>query len=280
MILIADSGATKTDRMIISGASCEEINTNGINPFHQTKEKIENIISNELITKLECHNLKEFNEIYFYGAGCLPEQATVVKDILKKVFSKANIEIQTDLMGAARVLCGNSPGIACILGTGTNSCEYNGHYITKNTSPLGYILGDEGSGAYIGKRFIGDCLKGQLPSYLKDGLLEEYRITTKDILNKVYREPQANRFLASITPYIYKHKSEEYIKTFLKDCFKEFFNRNLKSYNKELEVSFTGSVAWYFQDEIKETAKELGYKIGKFIKNPINGLARFHSKKY
>lgn len=277
MILIADSGATKTDWMLLSGNSRTIIQTGGINPFHQTKEEIESVVFKELMPKLEDTDTEKILHIFFYGAGCVPEPSTVVQDILQEAFLRAETEIYTDLMGAARALCKDQPGIACILGTGANSCEYNGKEITSNVSPLGYILGDEGSGAYIGKRFIGDCLKNQLPTHLKEGLLNEYGLTPKDILDKVYREPMANRFLASITPYIYKHKSEKETNAFLKDCFREFFNRNLNSYKKDLKVSFTGSIAWFFQEEIKETATESGYTTGIFIKSPINGLADFHT---
>lgn len=280
MILIADSGATKTDWMILSGKSRTEIQTEGINPFHQTKDKIQSIICEKLVPELKNFDTDDIDSIFFYGAGCLPEQSTVIKDILNNTFVNANAEIHTDLTGAARALCKNSPGIACILGTGANSCEYDGKDIIKNVSPLGYILGDEGSGAYLGKRFIGDCMKNQLPSYLKDGMMTEFKLTVKDILDKVYREPQANRFLASVTPYIYRHKSDKEVKDFLKDCFGEFFNRNLRSYNKNLKVSFTGSVAWFFQDEIKETATGLGYSTGIFIKSPIYGLADYHQNKF
>lgn len=280
MILIADSGATKTDWMILSENSGIEIQTKGINPFHQTKDKIQSVICKELVPKLKNFDTNDIDSIFFYGAGCLPETSTAIKEILDNTFVNANSEIHTDLTGAARALCKNSPGIACILGTGANSCEYDGTNIINNVSPLGYILGDEGSGAYLGKRFIGDCLKNQLPSYLKEGMLKELNLNVKGILDKVYREPQANRFLASVTPYIYRHKSDKDVKEFLKDCFGDFFKRNLRSYNKNLKVSFTGSVAWFFQDEITETATGLGYSTGIFIKNPIYGLADYHKNQF
>lgn len=279
MILIADSGATKTDWMIVSENSNKLIGTEGINPFHQTEDYIRSIINSSLLSKMRRENIYIHNitEIHFYGAGCLPQPAMKIINILKEIFPEATVEAETDLTGAARALCGNKPGIACILGTGSNSCMYDGEKITANVSPLGYILGDEGSGAYLGKRFISDCLKDQLPEYLKAGLLEEYNLTAANILNKVYREPQANRFLASVTPYIYKVKKDTNVKTFLSKCFTDFFRRNIMGYDTTLEISFAGSVAWYFQEEIKETAISLGLKTGRFMKEPIWGLKDFHN---
>ena len=156
MILIADSGATKTDWMVVSDNCSKLIGTEGINPFHQTEDYIRNIINSSLLPKMERENICIHNitEVHFYGAGCLPQPAMKISNILKEVFPEATVKAETDLTGAARALCGNKPGIACILGTGSNSCMYDGERITANVSPLGYILGDEGSGAYLGKRYI------------------------------------------------------------------------------------------------------------------------------
>lgn len=283
MIIIADSGATKTDWMIVSEDDVTKIiNTEGINPFHQSEDYMRRIITTSLLPQIE-NNIDKTNDkitsIYFYGAGCLPKSAIKIKKILNETFSNAVIHTETDLMGAARALYSNTPGIVCILGTGSNSCMYDGVKITRNISPLGYILGDEGSGAYLGKKFIADCLKEQLPEYLKQGLLTEYNLTTENILNNVYRQPQANRFLASITPYIYKVRNDSNVRTFLHNCFTEFFKRNIMNYDTTLDISFVGSVAWYFQEEIKESAITLGLKTRKFIKEPIWGLKEFHKNK-
>ena len=274
MILIADSGATKTDWLISDANKSEILKTEGINPFHQDENYIRKIIETDLLPQIEKENI---SEIYFYGAGCLPEPAEKIINILQDFFTGTKVHAYTDLMGAARALCGKKPGIACILGTGSNSCMYDGKEITRNVSPLGYILGDEGSGAYLGKKFIADCLKGQLPENIKNDFLSNCGLTVEDILRKVYREPQANRFLASLTPYIYNIKHEAQVKNFLCQCFTDFFERNVMKYDTSLEISFTGSVSWYFQDEIKETAKRLNLKTGKFIKEPIWGLKEFHN---
>ncbi len=275
MILIADSGSTKTDWCYGSGMNdCKIIQTDGINPVHQTEENIREIIDHGLISQLPAS--ERCTAIYFYGAGCIPAKTAGMVRILEEYFPFATAFVESDLLGAARALCKNQKGIACILGTGSNSCLYDGEKITHNISPLGYILGDEGSGAYLGKRFIGDCLKGQLPEVLKDGLLEDLKMTPADIIDRVYRQPQANKFLAGITPYIYNHKDMKPVHLFLTDCFKEFFKRNILLYPEILPVSFVGSIAWIFKEEIMEAAHEYKLPMGLFIKSPVDELARYH----
>lgn len=278
MILIADSGATKTDWCLgTSDTECRWIQTEGINPFHQSEETIRNIIQSQLLPSLSSV-LTQIHSIFFYGAGCTPSLAGIVRQALSTYFPSQTIAVETDLLGAARALCKDQAGIACILGTGSNSCLYDGSQITHNVSPLGYILGDEGSGAYLGKRFIGDCLKKQLPSFICDGLFEELKLTVPELLDKVYRQPQANRFLAGIAPYIHRNKSVPEVQAFLQDCFHAFFQRNVSAYGHSLPVSFTGSVAWFFQDDIKATASQAGFTTGLFIKNPIHDLINYHLK--
>lgn len=277
MILIADSGATKTDWCFGTTLSDRQtIQTEGINPFHMDKAYIDGIILQQLIPQLPASALSDCTAIHFYGAGCLPERTEGITRTLRNLFPQATVQVNTDLLGAARALCQREPGIACILGTGSNSCLYDGTQIIDNISPLGYILGDEGSGAYLGKRFVGDCLKRQLPGFLAEGLMERYGLTLPNLLEKVYRQPQANRFLASLTPYIYEQREVPEVKEFLKDCFREFFKRNVLLYKRTWPVSFVGSIAWYFQQEIQESAKELQLPIGRFVKNPIDELSVYH----
>ena len=277
MILIADSGATKTDWCFGTTLSDRQtIQTEGINPFHMDKAYIDGIILQQLIPQLPASALSDCTAIHFYGAGCLPERTEGITRTLRNLFPQATVQVNTDLLGAARALCQREPGIACILGTGSNSCLYDGTRIVGNISPLGYILGDEGSGAYLGKRFLGDCLKRQLPDFLAEGLMKRYGLTLSDILEKVYKQPQANRFLASLTPYIYEQREVPEVKEFLRDCFREFFKRNVLLYKRTWPVSFVGSIAWYFQQEIQESAKELQLPIGRFVKNPIDELSVYH----
>ena len=276
MILIADSGATKTDWCLGKKTTdARVIQTQGINPFHQSAEHIYKVLTEELLPQLGEEN--HITHIHFYGAGCTPEKSVIVKEQLQALFLDADIDVQSDLLGAARSLCGKEQGIACILGTGSNSCLYDGEKIIANVSPLGYILGDEGSGAVLGKRLVGDCLKHQLPEHICQAFLNETGLTPADIINKVYRQPQANRFLASLTPFLSAHREEPEIQDLLIDCFTEFFKRNVMQYAYEgTEVHFTGSIAWYFQEEVKEAAESLGIRTGKFIKSPIHGLINYH----
>ena len=276
MKLIADSGATKTDWCIGENLSdCRIIHTQGINPFHQSLEHIRKVMEEELLPQIQ--KTEAISHIYFYGAGCTPEKSLIVKDELLRLFRHAEIQVESDLLGAARSLCGKEPGIACILGTGSNSCEYDGERIISNVSPLGYILGDEGSGAVLGKRLVGDCLKRQLPEQICNTFLQETGLTPAEIIEKVYRQPQANRFLASLTPFLSAHREVPEIQELLLSCFSDFFKRNVMLYAyEEAKVHFTGSIAWYFQEEVKEAANALNIQTGKFIQSPIHGLKEYH----
>lgn len=275
MILIADSGATKTDWYAGTNPDNGQlIETSGINPFHLKEEDVFRIIREQLVAQLA--NADSCTAVYFYGAGCIPEKTAVIRRSLEHFFPRADIQIHTDLLGAARALCGRQPGIACILGTGSNSCLYDGTQITDNISPLGYILGDEGSGACIGKRFIADCLKRQLPKQVSEDFFREYKLTPADVLDRVYRQPQANLFLSAITPYIYRHKDIPAIQTLLTDCFAEFFRRNVLQYAQQLPVSFVGSIACIFEQELREAASRCGLQVDKIIKQPIHSLIAYH----
>lgn len=277
MIIIADSGSTKTDWCTgNTQTDCRTVQTEGINPFHQSVDEISRIISSTLVPQLG--DTGEVTAVYFYGAGCIPEKADTVKQTLLQSFPQASVSVESDLSGAARALCGKSAGIACILGTGSNSCAYDGEKITAHVSPLGYILGDEGSGAVLGKRLASDCLKHQLPEDLCGEFLEEYRLTPAFILDKVYRQPQANRFLASFVPFLSTHKHRPEIHSLLISSFTAFFRRNVMQYPsyREVNVHFTGSVAYYFRDEVREAARALDIRTGIILKSPMEGLTDYH----
>ena len=272
MTLIADSGSTKTDWCM---ENTTIIHTQGINPFHQSAEYIKHILTDELLSQLP----KDITirDIHFYGAGCTPEKSVILKDILATHFPESTIEVQSDLVGAARALCGNAPGIACILGTGSNSCYYDGKQIISNISPLGFILGDEGSGAVLGKRLVGDCLKNQLPKDICDAFLQTFKLTPAQIIEKVYRQPQANRFLASLAPFLATHRTVPQIHNLLVSSFKDFFQRNILQYPYQgTQVHFVGSIGWHFQEEVKEAAQTFGIETGKFIQSPITELQKYH----
>ena len=277
MILIADSGSTKTHWCLINnGIVINEVFTDGINPFYQTALEIIALLETQLIPKLD----KELvSDIYFYGAGCsFPEKKLLVSQALVRFFSNAMIEVQSDLLGAARGLFQREAGIACIMGTGSNSCFYDGNEITQNVSPLGFILGDEGSGAVLGKLFVADCLKNQMPEWIRDKFLDEYELTPAIILDRVYKQPFPNRFLAKFTPFLLEHIEEPAIFNLVYDSFDAFFVRNVMQYPlDEIEVGFVGSIAHYFKDTLEIVASEHGIVVSKVVQSPMEGLAKFHS---
>ena len=277
MILIADSGSTKTDWAVVdNGRQVVAMSTQGINPFHQDAENIATVIEEELLPKMG--NI-EPEGIFFYGSGCREDKVEMMCGILGKAFPQcARIEAQGDLLAAARAVCGEREGIACIMGTGANSCLYDGNRVVENTPPLGYILGDEGSGAVLGKLFVNALFKGQLPSELKDEWLEETGLSLNIIINKVYREPLANRFLASTSRFIHQHLSVEPLERMVVYNFREHFRRNVNQYGrKDLTVGAIGSVAYYYREQLEKAAAAEGYSLGKVMRSPMDGLVRYHS---
>ena len=279
MILIADCGSTKIDWCVVkNGKVVKQIFTCGMNAVMLTEEEMTERIANELMPEL---GDDEITEVYFYGAGCINEEVCghVAGAIRKNLPAAKVIEVHTDLLGASRALCGRNAGIACILGTGSNSCYYDGTQICENVSPLGYILGDEGSGAVLGKIFLGDVLKNQLPKHICDKFLKEYELDRNTIIRRVYREPQGNRFLASVTPFLIQNIKEPEIHDLVLNAFKAFFKRNVTQYAayKELKVNFIGSIAYYYREVLLEAAKEFDCTVGTIIKSPMEGLIQFHS---
>lgn len=278
MYLIADSGSTKTDWCLCNqGTVLQSIQTQGINPYHQSEEAIEIVLLDELLPQLNFQKGTQLS-ITFYGSGCANETAcNRIKEALHKVVGTTDITVHSDLLGAARALCGHEEGIACVLGTGSNSCLYNGKEIIANTPPLGYILGDEGSSAVLGRHLVGNCLKNQLPEALRDEFLAEYELTQEIILEKVYRQPLANRFLASLTPFLSKHREVSEIHQLLVDSFTDFFVRNVKQYRRPwLPIHFVGSIANVFSSELKEAAESLGMELGTIMRSPMEGLIKYH----
>lgn len=278
MILIADSGSTKTHWCVVDKAvEFKHIFTKGINPFYQTVNEITQEIDLNLIPQL---NGIEIEKIYFYGAGCsFPEKKAIVSNALGRSFRKVIIEVQSDLLAASRSLFGDNKGIACILGTGSNSCFYDGKKIVENVSPLGYILGDEGSGAVLGKTLVADCLKNQLPAEIKAKLLDEYQLSPESILEKVYKQPFPNRFLAQLTPFLLKNIDQPSIYNIVYAGFNAFFIRNIMQYQLvDMSVGFVGSVAFYFKEVLDAAAKTNGILISKIDQNPMTGLIIYHSK--
>lgn len=277
MILIADSGSTKTEWITTNKLS---VTTKGINPVRDTKEEILKVLSTELVPQLfnhQQHSQPELvTQIYFYGAGCIHPFSENVNDALQDLFPNAETHIYSDLLGAARALCGQEEGIACILGTGSNSCLCQGGEIIKNVSPLGYILGDEGSGAVLGRTLLSEMLKGDLTD-MWDMFSKEYNLQVTDVINHVYRQPQANRFLASLVPFIKRNIHHPRIKSMVEDNFVRFLQRNVIPYNRpDLPVNFIGGVANNFIDEIHVACKRCGLKTGKIIARPAEEIMKYH----
>ena len=276
MILIADSGSTSTNWVLVEhGKSVQSLFTPGINPFYQTPEEI----AGEIATLTLNVKPSSVNAIYFYGAGCVADKIEMVKHAIAESFTQSQIYVESDLVAAARGLLQHEAGIACILGTGSNSCFYDGKNIVSNVSPLGFILGDEGSGAVLGKKFIADCLKNQLPEELKNKFLTTFGLTANDIINNVYRKPFPNRYLAQFTPFLAENMAEPAIYNLIFDSFTDFFVRNVMQYPNfdEYPVSFVGSIAYYFKDILEVVAFELGITLGEIKQSPLEGLVAFHS---
>lgn len=279
MILVADCGSTKIDWCLLNNQKVEkQVFTMGMNAVMLTEEEIRLRIAEELVPELTGYPVEE---VYFYGAGCISEEvcSNVARAIRSNFSESIKVEVHTDLLAAARALFGHKPGIACILGTGSNSCYYDGEKIVDNVSPLGYILGDEGSGAVLGKLLLGDILKNQLPQEICTKFLKQYDLDRLAIIRRVYKEPQANRFLASVTPFLLENIDCPEIHELVLNAFKAFFKRNITQYPHydELKVNFIGSIAHYFRSVLEEAAVANGCTIGNIIKSPMEGLIKFHT---
>ncbi len=275
MQLIADSGSTKVDwRAIMDDGSVKSIYTEGINPVFQTKEYIVNIFKTHLLPELG----PDVKEIFFYGAGVLsPELSQTLSEAFKEVFPQSVCYAASDILAAARALCGHQPGIACILGTGGNTSFYDGKEITKGVKAGGFILGDEASGGVLGKKLVADFIKGLLPKEIEEEFVKRYDLDYPKIVAKVYKEPLPSRFLASFSPFINEFRNHPHIDNLLRTSFKEFFTRNIYQYDyKNYSVNLVGSIAHYYEDIIKEVAAECGVTIGRIIKSPIDGLVEYH----
>ena len=279
MILIADSGSTKTDWCVVeNGVLVQQIFTKGTNPFFQSEEEISNEIATALLPELKTD---EFDAVYFYGAGCgFPDKIEIVhRAISKQLKVKGCVEVATDMLAAARGLCGREAGIACIMGTGSNSCYYDGENIVANVSPLGFILGDEGSGGGLAKHMGGDLLKNQMTPELKEKFLKQFDLTPADIIDRVYRKPFPNRFLASLSPFLAQNINEPCVHELVLNSFKAFFKRNIMQYEnyQNLKVNLIGSVAFYYKEVLAEAAEAMGIQLGTIIQSPMEGLIKYHA---
>lgn len=278
MILIADSGSTKTTWKLVAGnGNILTVSTQGMNPFFRTTDEM----AAELEEKLVPVAGNNIDHVWFYGAGVVNEEkGAVVSRAISRYFPLANIETYSDLLGACRALFGKSAGIACILGTGSNACFFDGEKIAAHVSPLGFILGDEGSGAVLGKHLLGDYFKEVMPADLRRIFTEKFQLTRDEALNRVYREPRPNQFLATFVPFLSENLQHDYCRQFVAQNFKSFVERNIQKLPgyEEFQIGFAGSVAWHFSEIMREILAEKGIENAKFLKDPIDGLVRFHTE--
>ncbi len=297
--LIADSGSTKTDWLFVAANGERfELQTDGINPARDARDIIYNVLYHQLLTQLDTspagkgvaskgeddiHSLaggeSGETDIFFYGAGCIEPFSQTVRDVIKELLPNCSVEVESDLLGAARALCGHESGIACILGTGSNSCFYDGKDIAMHTPPLGYILGDEGSGSWLGKTLLNGLFKGILPEALKQDFTEKYHLTLSGIIERVYHLPSANTFLASTVPFIAEHRKHPAIHAMLTEAFRLFMQRNIAVYgHKEMPIHCVGGIAFQFEEELREAAEEENMQIGHILRRPIEAIVQYHLK--
>jgi glucosamine kinase len=280
MILIADSGSTKTEWVLLGGKGFSaEYTTRGVNPYFLSVADITTLFQSELIPQLSGIDLRSVHNVFYYGAGCSSEEkCAMVQEPLQSLFPAAVVAVTHDLLGAARAGCGSKEGIAVILGTGSNSCLFDGEKIVANQPSLGFILGDEGSGGYIGKELLKQFLYHELPLQLHEAFVQEYQLSKEQILNKVYKEPMPNTFAASFTPFVAKHLNTDSMQQLVLDAFDVFFKRHISAYpnHAAYPISVIGSVGFVFKQQLQEIAARYHTHIQQLIQKPMDGLIRFH----
>lgn len=283
--LIVDSGSTKTSWCFAflpntkSADGARTVTTEGLNPAVMSAEEVEEKIAKALSHCLQSLSISaaDVDNVFFYGAGCIAGRAGVVSESIQSILVDAKIYVADDLLGAARALCGHKAGIACILGTGSNSCLYDGENIVAHTPALGYVLGDEGSGAVLSRKFLNAVLKQTLPENICKRFLQESGLDMAEIINRVYRSPAPNRFLASMSKYIHGYLDEKEVRDIVIDNFEDFIRNNILAYGDEFRtINVVGSIAFHYKEQLTEAASRNGFQIGKIIKSPIEGLIEYH----
>ncbi len=272
MKIIADSGSTKTKFAVVSdNGDVNFVLTDGINPYYQTEDNIKECITSGLLPSIS--DPDSVKNIEFYGAGCsVIDKINIVQYAFKSVFRLADVEVASDMVGAAKALCGNDSGIACIMGTGSNSCLWDGSKIVQNVPALGFIIGDEGSGGVLGKLLVADILKNQAPSDIQKLFYGKYNMDAAYIVDRIYKQPFPNRFLASFAPFLSENITNPYCYNLVYNSFCSFINRNLKQYPSGYKVNFTGSVAYYFRNILASALADCGMELGIIVQEPIQRL--------
>jgi N-acetylglucosamine kinase-like BadF-type ATPase len=279
MILIADSGSSKTDwRVIHSNGKISQHRGVGFNPYYQTSEEMAIQMRHEFLVNLE----SEIEKIYYYGAGCsAPQRKEEVSNALRTIFSKAEIHVDHDLYAAAHATCGHQSGIACILGTGSNSCDYDGEIIIDTRPAPGYILGDEGGGGYIGRKLLSDFIHDEMPSEIKAEFNRRFNLDAPTIQENVYRRPFPNRYMASFCRFITEHKDHPYCYMLFYNSFQDFFKKHVFKYKnyQDKPVNFVGSIAYYNSDILRKAAFDSDIQTNIIIESPIAGLTLYHQER-
>ena len=274
MILIADIGSTKGDWCLVDGDKFTSIQTLGFNPYTLSNEFLIEILK-FLNKKID---LNQVDQLFYYGAGCNnPKYKNLVKKILSKKLINASIFVETDLLAACRATCGNKIGIVSILGTGSNSCLYDGKKIIKKINSLGYLFGDEGSGFEMGKNIFIKYKRDDLPQDLSLIFKQMYD-KNNDLLEKIYLENNISKFVSNFSEFVFENNDHPYIDYYINQHFLEYFNTILINYDKRHYLNFCGSIAYYFKSYIKNISKKKEYKIGKIISKPIKHLSKYHSQ--
>ncbi len=279
MILIADSGSSKTDwRIIHQNGEVDQFRTIGFNPYYQEPQ--------DMLKGLQVPEILELGpgveEIYFYGAGCTSDKnKRTVQETISVIFPKAKVDVDHDLMASARATCGHQAGIACILGTGSNSGDYDGSEIISSRPSPGYLLGDEGGGAYIGKHFLQDFIYDDMPRHIRELALKELNLSIFEIQENVYQKPFPNRYMASFCKFIAEHKSDPYCYGLFYHGFLDFFKRHIMRYEdfKKKPVNFVGSIAYYNGDILRKVGQDNEVHVNIILETPIAGLTLYHQEK-
>jgi N-acetylglucosamine kinase-like BadF-type ATPase len=277
MILVADSGSSKTDWLLtLPNQEVRQFRTSGLNPYFLTEKEIIKIIQEQVPEMVAF--AAEINEIYFFGAGCSsPDRHEIVSNALSYLFAKSYISVDSDLLGCAYATCGHEKGLCCVLGTGSNISFFDGEDIHEGKHGLGFVLGDEGGGAWFGKILITDFLYGNIPHEISDKFDNEFHLDKEIVIKKVYQTPNANSYLASFSKFLSGIRTTEYAQNLLRKGLLEFIETNIKSYPEyhNYKCHFVGSIAYVFSDELKAVCKENSIYVGKIIRQPIHDLMAF-----
>jgi glucosamine kinase len=275
-ILVADSGSTKTDWMLVKDNKTKKISTTGINPYFVTEATGAAILESELNLGKDS---KHIDAVHFYSAGVkAPQNKKLLEQILKAHFDIKDIAVYTDMLGAARATCGHEKGVTAILGTGSNSCYFDGKKIAKQKASLGYIVGDEGSGTYLGKKVLQYFFYETFDDDLHEAFVNKYGNDLPAVLERIYKQPLPNRYLASFTEFLNEHRGHYMVENILEDSFLEFFNANILKYRESWKypINFIGSVAYTFKDILENIGAHFGVTLGTIAKSPMEGLVNYH----